>query len=86
MNLRDTLIRERFLAEREREAARTAAPPLPFGDGLFDDPTPEFHGTSVGLARHADASQDPCVLCHAWMDELIAAGFAVRLDDGGQQP
>lgn len=77
------LIALRVLAERERAAERAARPRqllLPFGDGLYDDETPQFHGTNVGLARHADKGERLCQLCQGLMDELLAADLAVRLD------
>jgi hypothetical protein len=80
------LIRARLLHEREVAQRRASEPrqePLPFdGDGSFlADETPEFHGTTVGVSRHAAAGEKLCAPCRDWMETLVDAGLAVRLDE-----
>lgn len=78
----------RLRLEQERAAAALPVQqPLPFGDRFLDDQGRfvQAHGTTVGLNRHADASEGLCGPCQAFMDELIAAGFARRLEPGGQR-
>lgn len=69
--------------KRERRAATAQQELLPFeGDGSFlADEQPEFHGTTVGVGRHAAAEEPLCGPCRAWMEELVAAGLAVRLEE-----
>lgn len=64
--------------QRERQRADAEPPRLPFGDGWCDEVAAmvPFHGTSVGLRRHAAAGQPPCAACEAWLAELIDADLA----------
>lgn len=78
------LIRLRLLAEYERRATKAAEPaqlPLDLGNSLYTDETPEFHGTQVGVSRHAAAGEELCQPCDTFMQEMVAAGFAVRLEE-----
>lgn len=74
------LQREQIIAEQTRERARAdvRAELLPFGDGYLDDDRPDWHGTNVGLQRHADAGEPFCPPCAALVDELVAAGLVQR--------
>jgi hypothetical protein len=74
------LLHDRDVAQRRASEPRQE--PLPFdGDGSFlADETPNFHGTSVGVSRHAAAGEDLCGPCRDWMETLVEADFAVRLD------
>lgn len=76
-----------YRAGAER-ASRPEQQPLPFGDGFLDDQGRFVlaHGTTVGLGRHAAGGEDLCSACQVFMDELIAAGFARRLDAPGRSP
>lgn len=73
-----TLQRARIAAELDLDRTRAdiRAEFLPFGDGYLDDDRPDFHGTNVGLQRHADAAQPPCPPCAGLLDELLVAGLA----------
>lgn len=51
---------------------------------LFEVPTVEFHGTSVGLGRHIGAGEPFCRRCQAFVDELAASGFVAPLDEHGR--
>lgn len=68
---------ERARVDRDRAQARVDARALvlPFGDGFLDDDHPEFHGSTVGVSRHATAAEPLCTACRAWIAELDAAGM-----------
>lgn len=85
------LYRLRLEHDRRQAAERASQPaqePLPFGDHFLDDEGHYLlaHGTRVGLNRHADNDEDLCPPCQAFMNELIAAGYAKRLDTPGRSP
>jgi hypothetical protein len=74
-------LRHDWQAEKDHEHRRATEPrqePLPFDDGFLDDDelVVEIHGTALGVRRHLDAGEDPCAMCGAWIDELVAAGYA----------
>lgn len=76
----------RFQAEQNKQRAADRNPqiPLPFGDGCLDD-EPQWHGAGEGLRRHTLAGERPCALCAGFIAELIDAGLACVVEEGGTQ-
>jgi hypothetical protein len=73
-------------AGKDRDRQRATQPrqePLPFGDGYLDDDelVPEIHGTGLGVRRHEAAGELLCPVCLAWVNELIAGGYAARREE-----
>lgn len=72
----------RALADRQRAAQPDQGQQhLVFGDLGVDDGQPEFHGTQVGVSRHARAGEPLCGKCQDWMQVVVNAGFARSLNN-----